>query len=134
MYNKKVMGIFQNPSNIGELKGNDCGVGDATSSVFGDTIKIYIKIVDNKVVDSKFKAFGNVATIACTSMATELILGKSIEELKEYKTDEIAKVLGGVPTSKEYSLDLVKSAIEDAVRDYTKRQAKLEKQKKNAKK
>ena len=75
-----------------------------------------------------------MATIACTSMATELILGKSIEELKEYKTDEIAKVLGGVPTSKEYSLDLVKSAIEDAVRDYTKRQAKLEKQKKNAKK
>ena len=65
MYNKRVVGIFQNPSNIGELKGNDCGVGDAASNVFGDTIKLFIKFEDNKVVDSKFKAFGNVATIAC---------------------------------------------------------------------
>lgn len=134
MYNKRVVGVFQNPSNIGELKGNDCGVGDAASSVFGDTIKLYIKFENNKVVDSKFKAFGNVATIACTSMATELILGKTIDELKEYQVEEISKVLGGLPTSKEYSLTLVKSAIEDAIKDYTKRQAKLGKQKKNAKK
>ena len=134
MYNKRVVGIFQNPSNIGELKGNDCGVGDAASNVFGDTIKLFIKFEDNKVVDSKFKAFGNVATIACSSMATELILGKTIEELKEYKVEEISKVLGGIPTSKEYSLVLVKTAIEDAIRDYNKKQVKLEKQKKNAKK
>ena len=134
MYNKRVVGIFQNPSNIGELKGNDCCVGDATSNVFGDTIKLYIRFENNKVADSKFKAFGNVATIACSSMATELILGKTIEELKEYKVEEISKVLGGLPTSKEYSLTLVKAALEDAIRDYTKKQAKLEKQKKNAKK
>lgn len=134
MYNKKVMGIFQNPSNVGELKGNDCCVGDATNNVFGDTVKVYLKINDNKVVDAKFKAFGNVATIACSSMATELILDKTIEELKEYKTDEISKVLGGIPTSKEYVLVLVKMAIEDAIKDYNKKQAKLLKQTKNAKK
>ena len=134
MYNKRIVGIFQNPSNVGEFKGNDCGVGDATSNVFGDTIKLFIKIDNNKVVDSKFKAFGNVATIACSSMATELILGKTIEELKDYKVEEISKVLGGVPTSKEYTLSLVKAAIEDAIRDYNKKQIKLEKQKKNAKK
>ena len=134
MYNKRIVGIFQNPSNVGELKGTDCGVGDATSNVFGDTIKLFIKIENNKVVDSKFKAFGNVATIACSSMATELILGKTIEELKEYKVEEISKVLGGVPTSKEYALSLVKAAIEYAIRDYNKKQIKLEKQKKNAKK
>ena len=75
-----------------------------------------------------------MATIACSSMATELILGKTIEELKEYRVEEISKVLGGIPTSKEYSLVLVKTAIEDAIRDYNKKQVKLEKQKRNAKK
>lgn len=134
MYNKRVMGIFQNPSNVGELKGVDCGNGDATNNVFGDTIKFSIKIEKNKVVDAKFKAFGNVATIACSSIATELVLGKTIDELKEFKTEEIVKVLGNIPSNKEYSLVLIKEAILDAIKDYNKKLLKQNKEKKNAKK
>lgn len=133
MYNKKVMGIFQNPSNIGELKGTDVGAGVAVNSVFGETVKIYIKVENDKVIDAKFKAFGNVATIACSSMATELVLGQTLEELKEYKADDVRKVLGGIPSTKEYSITLVKEAVVDAVNDYNKKQIKLMKKNKSAK-
>lgn len=133
MYNRKVMGIFQNPSNVGELKGVDCCCGMAVNNVFGDTVKFYIKVQDNVVIKAKFKAFGNVATIACSSIATELVLNRTLDDLKTFKTQEIIKVLDSIPESKEYSLTLVKEAIVDAVKDFIKKQARLNKQNKSAK-
>ena len=85
------------------------------------------------MVDCKFKAFGNVATIACSSIATELVINRTLEDLQNFNTQEIVKVLDSIPESKQYSVVLVKEAIVDAVKDFIKKQVRLNKKNKNAK-
>lgn len=135
MYNKKVMEIFQNPQNVGEIKGAS-GIGTSIDEQCGDIIKLYLQIYKNIVTDAKFKAFGCAGTIACGSVITELVLNKTVEEISKITSDEILKAVGGLPEQKVFSSIVAKVAIDKAILDYNKKQLKLlkSKNKKNTKK
>lgn len=136
MYNKKVMEIFQNPQNVGEIKGASA-VGTSGNEKCGEIIKLYLQINDKKIVtDAKFKASGCASTISCSSIATVLVIGKTLEEVSKITSEDILKAVGNLPEQKVYSSILAKEAIDKAILDYNKKQAKLlkEKNKKNAKK
>lgn len=126
MYTKKVMDIFQNPKNVGVIRGAD-GVGQVGNAVCGDIMKITIKVEDNKIVDAKFKTFGCVAAIASSSVACELIKGKTLEEAKALTNKQVLEVLGEVPANKIHCSVLAEEAIGLAIEDYYKKQAKLAK-------
>lgn len=127
------MELFKNPMNMGELRGANA-VGQVGNVACGDIMKIYLKINDNGIIeDAKFKTFGCVAAIASSSMATELIKGKTIEEALNFDNNEVIKALGELPVHKVHCSVLAKEAIEDAIKKYLKKQErakkKLEKQK-----
>lgn len=137
IYNEKVMELFKNPMNMGELRGANA-VGQVGNVACGDIMKIYLKINDNGIIeDAKFKTFGCVAAIASSSMATELIKGKTIEEALNFDNNEVIKALGELPVHKVHCSVLAKEAIEDAINKYLKKQErakkKLEKEKEQAK-
>lgn len=127
MYNAKVLEIFKNPKNVGSLKGAN-GVGKVGNAACGDIMKIYLKISENGIIeDAKFKTFGCAAAITTTSVATELIKGKTIEEALQVKNSQIVEILGGLPAQKIHCSILAEEAIKAAVEDYYKRKEKLEK-------
>ncbi|MBO4412564.1 MAG: iron-sulfur cluster assembly scaffold protein [Clostridia bacterium] len=127
MYNAKVMEIFKNPKNVGTLKGAN-GIGKVGNAACGDIMKIYLKINDNGIIeDAKFKTFGCAAAITTTSVATEMIKGKTIEEALKLKNSEIIEYLGGLPQVKIHCSILAEEAIKAAVEDYYKRKAKADK-------
>lgn len=124
MYNPKVLEIFKNPKNVGTLRGAN-GVGIVGNAACGDIMKIYLKISDEGVIeDAKFKTFGCAAAIVTTSVATELIIGKTIEEALAIKNSQIVEILGGLPTFKIHCSVLAEEAIHAAVSNYYKRKAK----------
>lgn len=124
MYNKKVMEIFQNPQNVGEIKGAS-GVGTVGNEACGDIMKLFLKIDENDVIiDAKFKTFGCAAAIVSSSVATEIIKGKTVEEALKVTNEEILNIVGGLPDHKIHCSILAKEAIEKAVADYRKKQAK----------
>ena len=124
MYNSKVLEIFKNPKNVGSLKGAN-GIGKVGNAACGDIMKIYLKISDDGIIeDAKFKTFGCAAAITSTSVATELIKGKSIEDALKVKNSEIIQILGGLPAQKIHCSVLAEEAIKAAVDDYYKRKAK----------
>ena len=125
MYNPKVMEIFKNPKNVGSLKGAN-GIGKVGNAACGDVMKIYLKINDNGIIeDAKFKTFGCAAAIVSTSVATELIKGKTIDEALQVTNKQILDILGGLPTQKIHCSVLAEEAIESAIEDYRKKQKKL---------
>lgn len=127
MYNAKVMEIFKNPKNVGTLKGAN-GIGKVGNAACGDIMKIYLKINDNGIIeDAKFKTFGCAAAITTTSVATEMIKGKTIDEALKLKNSEIIEYLGGLPPVKIHCSILAEEAIKAAVEDYYKRKAKADK-------
>lgn len=127
MYNSKVMEIFKNPKNVGSLKGAN-GIGKVGNAACGDVMKIYLKINDNGIIeDAKFKTFGCAAAITSTSVATELIKGKTIEEALQLKNSEIIEYLGGLPAQKIHCSILAEEAIRAAVEDYYKKKEKAAK-------
>ena len=134
MYNKKVMEIFQNPQNVGEIKGAS-GVGTVGNEACGDIMKLFLKIDENDVIiDAKFKTFGCAAAIVSSSVATEMIKGKTVEDALKVTNEEILNIVGGLPDHKIHCSILAKEAIEKAVADYRKKQAKaLKALKKNTK-
>lgn len=124
MYNEKVVEIFKNPKNVGEIK-NASGVGTVGNEACGDIMKLYLKINDKDVItDASFKTFGCAAAIVSSSVATEMIKGKTVDDALKLENQEILDYLGGLPTHKIHCSVLAKEAIEEAVKDYRKKQSK----------
>lgn len=117
MYNDKVLEVFANPQNVGELTDAD-GVGTIGNASCGDIMRIYIKVKDNVITDAKFKTFGCAAAIATASIATDMIIGKTIEEALEIKNADVVASLGGLPPQKIHCSVLAEEAIHAAVEDY----------------
>ncbi len=127
MYNEKVMEIFKNPHNVGELKDANA-IGQVGNVACGDIMKIYLKINENKVIeDASFKTFGCAAAIVSSSIATDMIKGMTIEEALQLDNDKIIEIAGGLPVHKVHCSVLAKEAIENAINDYYKRIKKAEK-------
>ena len=118
-YSEKVMDHFANPRNVGEIENPD-GVGEAGNPKCGDIMKIYLKVNDEtKIIeDVKFKTFGCASAIASSSMATELIKGKSIQEAWDLTNSAVAEALDGLPPIKMHCSVLAEEAIHEALNDY----------------
>lgn len=118
LYSEKVMDHFRNPRNVGTIENAD-GVGEVGNPVCGDIMKIYLKVNDDKVIeDVKFKTFGCASAIASSSMATELIKGKSIDDAWNLTNSAVAEALDGLPPIKMHCSVLAEEAIHTAINDY----------------
>jgi nitrogen fixation NifU-like protein len=120
MYSKKVMDHFQKPRNVGEMPDAD-GVGEVGNPVCGDLMKVFIKIEDDIVKDVKVLTFGCAAAIATSSMATEMIKGKTVEEALSLTNKAVAEALEGLPPVKMHCSVLAEQGIKAAIEDYKKR-------------
>jgi nitrogen fixation protein NifU and related proteins len=120
VYNKKVMDHFMNPRNVGEIENAD-GIGEA-GNPHGDYMKIFLKIRDDRIEDVKFKTFGCAAAIASSSMATELIKGKTLNEAWELTNEAVAEALEGLPPGKLECSVVSREAIHNAINDHRKKQ------------
>ncbi|MDK2974591.1 MAG: nitrogen fixation protein NifU [Methanofollis sp.] len=121
MYNETVMDHFMNPRNVGEMTDPD-GVGEVGNPVCGDIMKIFLRIRDGRVEDATFMTFGCGAAIASSSMATELIRGKTLEEAWEITNTAVAGALQGLPPQKLHCSVLAEEGIHAAINDYRKKQ------------
>ncbi|MCI8593276.1 MAG: Fe-S cluster assembly scaffold protein NifU [Lachnospiraceae bacterium] len=122
LYSEKVMDHFQNPRNVGKMEDAD-GVGEVGNAKCGDIMKMYIKVEDNIITDVKFNTFGCGSAIATSSMATEMIKGKSIDEALELSNKAVVEALDGLPTNKIHCSVLAEEAVKAAIEDYRSRQA-----------
>ena len=120
MYTEKVMDHFTNPRNVGEIPDADA-VGEVGNAKCGDIMKIYMKIEDGIIVDTKFQTFGCASAIATSSMATELIKGKSVEEALELSNKAVVEALDGLPPAKVHCSVLAEEAVKAAILDYYKK-------------
>jgi len=119
VYNKRVMDHFMNPRNVGEIE-NAEGIGEA-GNPHGDHMKIFLKIRNNRIEDVKFKTFGCAAAIASSSMATELIKGKTVKEAYELTNEDVVEALEGLPPGKLECSVVSREAIHSAISDYRKK-------------
>ena len=119
-YSEKVMDHFKNPRNVGEIPDAD-GVGTVGNAKCGDIMQIFLKIENDVIVDVKFKTFGCGAAIATSSMATELIKGKSVSEALTLTNNAVVEALDGLPPVKVHCSVLAEEAIKTALADYYKR-------------
>ena len=117
MYSEKVMDHFANPRNVGELPDAN-GVGEVDNPKCGDIMRMYLKIEDNRIADVKFKTFGCGAAIATSSMATELVKGRSLEEALKLTNAAVVEALEGLPPVKIHCSVLAEQAIKAAISDY----------------
>ncbi len=120
MYSQKVMDHFSNPRNVGELPDAD-GVGEVGNAVCGDIMKMYLKIHNGVITDVRFKTFGCGAAVATSSMATELIKGKRIEEALSLTNRAVVTALDGLPPAKVHCSVLAEQAVKAAISDYYRR-------------
>lgn len=120
MYSEKVMDHFRNPRNVGEIPDAD-GIGEVGNPKCGDIMKMYLKIEDGIIVDVKFKTFGCGSAIASSSMATEMIKGRSIEEAMNLTNKAVAEALDGLPPIKMHCSVLAEQAVKSALLDYSKK-------------
>jgi len=123
LYSKKVMEHFQHPRNVGEINNPD-GVGHVGNPFCGDIMELYVKVKDNKIVDAKFKTFGCGAAIATSSMITEMVKGKTIEEALRISNRTVAEALDGLPPIKMHCSVLAKDALKAAIDDYLAKKGK----------
>lgn len=121
IYSEKVMDHFTNPRNVGEIPDAD-GIGEVGNAKCGDIMKMYIKIDNGIISDVKFKTFGCGAAIATSSMATELIKGKTIEDALKLTNKAVVEALEGLPPAKLHCSVLAEQAMKSAISDYYKRQ------------
>ena len=117
LYSEKVMDHFRNPRNIGEIVNAD-GVGEEKKKKCGDIMRMYIKVENNIITDVKFKTFGCGSAIATSSIATELIKGKPVEEALKLTNQAVVEALDGLPAYKLHCSVLAEEAIKAAVKDY----------------
>lgn len=123
MYNEKVMDHFMNPHNVGELENAD-GVGTYGSPVCGDMMQISIKVENDIITDAKFKTFGCGSAIASSSAATDMIIGKSVEDALKITNKDVLDELGGLPPIKVHCSVLADQAIRSAIYDYAQKTGK----------
>lgn len=121
LYSENVMDHFRNPRNVGMIEDAD-GVGEVGNAACGDIMRIYLKITDNIVSDAKFETFGCGSAIASSSMATELIKGKPLEQALHLTNKAVTEALDGLPLNKLHCSVLAEEAIQAAVKDYYERQ------------
>lgn len=122
-YSEKVMDHFNNPRNMGEIENPD-GIGKVGNPVCGDIMNLYIRVKNNRIVDAKFKTFGCGAAIATSSMVTEIVKGKTIEEALKISNRTVAKALDGLPPVKMHCSVLAEEALQSAIDDYFKKNKK----------
>ncbi|MBI1839329.1 MAG: Fe-S cluster assembly scaffold protein NifU [Verrucomicrobia bacterium] len=120
MYNETVMDHFLNPRNMGDIKDAD-GVGEVGAAACGDIMKISLKIREGRIEDARFKTFGCGSAIASSSMATELIKGRTVQEAMGFTNQEVVTALGGLPPVKIHCSVLAEEALKAALEDYIKR-------------
>jgi nitrogen fixation NifU-like protein len=120
MYSDKVMDHFTNPRNVGDMEDAD-GIGQEGNPTCGDAMKIYIKVKDDRIVDAKFKTFGCGAAIAVSSMVTEMVKGKTLDEALAISKEAVANELGGLPPQKMHCSMLGSDALKKAIEDYRSR-------------
>ena len=116
-YSEKVIDHFTNPRNVGEIE-NASGVGTVGNAKCGDIMRIYLDIQDGVIKDAKFKTFGCGAAVATISMATELIIGKTVEEALKVTNEAVMEALNGLPPVKVHCSVLAEEAIHAALKDY----------------
>ena len=116
-YTEKVMDHFTKPRNVGNITNPD-GVGRAGNARCGDVMELQIKIENNKIIDSKFKTMGCAAAIATSSMLTELVKGKTLEQALEISDKTVVNALGGLPVIKMHCSVLAEKALKAAIKDY----------------
>ncbi len=117
MYSKEVMDHFMNPRNVGEMPDAD-GVGVEGNPVCGDVMKLFIKVDGDRIVDAKFQTFGCGAAIAVSSMITEMVKGKTLDEALQISKEKVAEALGGLPPQKMHCSNLGADALKKAIEDY----------------
>ena len=117
LYTETVMDHFTHPRNVGEIPDAD-GVGEVGNAKCGDIMKMYLKIKDNRIEDAKFETFGCGSAIASSSMATELIKGKTVDEALAVTNKQVVDALGGLPAYKLHCSVLAEESIKAAVKDY----------------
>ena len=121
MYSEIVMDHFKNPRNVGEISDAD-GVGEVGNPVCGDMMNVFIKVVDDKIADIKFKTFGCGAAIAVSSMVSEMAMGKTLEEALKITPKTVADELEGLPKQKFHCSNLGAQALHKAIDDYRNKQ------------
>ncbi|MDU1855494.1 MAG: Fe-S cluster assembly scaffold protein NifU [Clostridium baratii] len=120
IYTEKVMDHFRNPRNVGVIEDAN-GIGEVGNAKCGDIMRVYLKIEDNIVKDAKFETFGCGSAIASSSMATEMIIGKTVEEAWELSNKAVAEALDGLPPVNMHCSVLAEEAIHKAINDYRKK-------------
>ena len=123
-YSDKVMDHFMNPRNVGEIEDASAS-GTVGNAKCGDIMKVDLKIEDNIIVDAKFKTFGCGSAIATSSMATEMIIGKTVEEALSITNRAVAEALDGLPPIKMHCLLLAEQAVKAAIKEYYEKTGKL---------
>jgi nitrogen fixation NifU-like protein len=123
MYSEKVMDHFMNPRNVGDMPDAD-GVGMEGNPTCGDAMQIFIKVANDRIVDAKFRTFGCGAAIAVSSMVTEMVKGKTLDEALSISREAVAEALGGLPPQKMHCSNLGADALRKAIEDYRNRQGK----------
>lgn len=123
MYNEKVMDHFSNPRNVGEIKDAN-GIGEVGNAKCGDIMRIYLQVENDIIKDVKFKTFGCGAAIATSSMVTEMVKGKSLDEALEISNQAVAEALGGLPPAKMHCSNLAADALHEAIKDYIAKKGK----------
>ncbi|MGD0336110.1 MAG: Fe-S cluster assembly scaffold protein NifU [Candidatus Omnitrophota bacterium] len=122
-YSEKVMDHFTNPRNVGEIA-DASGIGTVGNPICGDVMKMFLKIENGIIVDAKFKTFGCGAAVATSSMVTEMVKGKTIEEALRISNKAVAEALGGLPPIKMHCSVLAEEALRSALADYYRKQGK----------
>jgi nitrogen fixation NifU-like protein len=122
-YSEKVMDHFMHPRNVGEIP-DASGIGTVGNPICGDVMKMFIKVENNVIVDAKFKTFGCGAAISTSSMVTEMVKGKTIEEALKISNKAVAEALGGLPVIKMHCSVLAEEALRSALADYYKKTGK----------
>ena len=125
-YSDKVMDHFMNPRNMGDIKDADA-VGTVGNPACGDVMRLYIKVENDKIAEAKFKTFGCGAAIATSSMATEMIKGKTVDESLKITNEAVAEALDGLPPNKMHCSVLAQEAIESAINNYKEKSDKDQK-------
>lgn len=123
-YSDKVIDHYTNPRNVGKIE-NASGTGEVGNPVCGDIMKMFIKVENNVITDVKFKTFGCGAAIASSSISTEMIKGKTIEEALALKNSDVVKALNGLPPVKLHCSVLAEEAIHEAIADYYRKTGKF---------
>jgi nitrogen fixation NifU-like protein len=126
MYSDKVMEHFENPRNVGTIENPD-GIGKQGNPVCGDVMELQIKVKDGIIEDAKFRTFGCCAAIATSSMVTEMVKGKSLEEAERISKQAVAEALDGLPPAKMHCSNLAADALHDAIRNYKEKHNRIKK-------